>query len=216
MVIRDFKEAQKVTWFYAYKEGHNEVRPKGDFYPTSPQAMNGLLSKEKFGKTILEPCCGNGAISKILEGLEHPLMQFDGEKETQIGVWKHEVISRDLYDWGYGEPGKDFLEEPIIDVDAMITNPPFKLGVEFTLRGLECTKAKKGKVAMFNRLAWLEGVARGKMFQATPLARVWVFSRRLPRFHRFDHEGKTTTSLIAFAWYVFDWTHNGPPLLGWI
>ena len=198
MVVRNFKEAQKVTGFYAYKEGQGEGRPKGDFYPTAPQAVYGLLSKEKFSGTILEPCCGNGAISKILEESEY------------------KVISRDLYDWGYGEPGKDFLTEPIIDVDAMVTNPPFKLSVQFTLQGLECTKARKGKVAMFNRLAWLEGVARGKMFQATPLARVWVFSKRLPRLHRFDHEGKITTSLIAFAWYVFDWTHNGPPVLGWI
>ena len=84
------------------------------------------------------------------------------------------------------------------------------------LKALECTKAFKGKVAILNRIAWLESAKRKKLFEENPFARVWIFSKRLPRFNRFDFTGKSSTSLIGFAWYVFDWTHEGPPILGWI
>src|SRR5271170_4493549 len=91
-VLRDYKDAHRIVGFHQGGE-----RPKGEFYATCPRATIELLEKEKFGQTVLEPCCGNGAISKIL--------QDNG----------YTVISRDLYDWGYGETGKDFLVEPIVE-----------------------------------------------------------------------------------------------------
>ena len=191
-MLKNFKDAQRAVGFYGGE------RIKGDFYSTPPIAVEGLLSNESFGETILEPCCGNGSISEYLIGRGY------------------KVISRDLYDWQYGETGKDFLKEPVIDCDAIITNPPFKLSVEFTIKALECTKAKSGKVAMLNRIQWLEGIKRKKLFENHPLSRVLIFSKRLPRFNIFGYEGKTTTSLIGFAWFVFDWNYVGEPKLGWI
>lgn len=193
MVVKNFKEAQKVTGFYQGGE-----RPKGDFYATPEPAILALLSNESFGEHVLEPCCGNGAISRVL--IEH----------------KHNVISRDLHDWGYGETGRDFLADDITPVDAVITNPPFNLSLEFTLKALDCTKDKMGKVAMLNRVQWLEGVKRRKLFESTPLSKVWVFSKRIPRMHRFDFVGKPGTSLLCFAWFVFDWKHQGEPRIGWL
>lgn len=192
-MIKNFKEAQKIVGFYDGGE-----KPKGDFYATPKEAVFPLLEKEQFGNLILEPCCGNGAIAKIL---------------VEKGF---SVISRDLYDWGYGEINKDFLLEPIIDVDAVITNPPFSLSLEFTYKALECTKNKKGKVAILNRLQWLESAKRKKLFESQPLSKVWVFSKRIPRFNRFDFTGKSCSSLIAFAWFIFDWNYIGEPRIGWI
>lgn len=191
-MIKDFKEAQKVVGF------HSGERPKGDFYATPKEAVTPLLDREKFGNSVLEPCCGNGAISKILE------------------QYKYKVISKDLYDWGYGETGKDFLKEPIIDVDAIVTNPPFKLSVEFTERALKCTNLNQGKVAILNRIQWLEGIKRNKLFKNNPLAKVLVFSRRIPRFNRFDFVGKQGTSLLCFAWFIFDWKWKENPIIDWI
>lgn len=74
----------------------------------------------------------------------------------------------------------------------------------------------RGKVAILNRLQWLEGQKRRKLFENTPLSRVLVFSGRIPRMHRFGYTGKTTTSLLAFAWYIWDWTHRGSPTIEWI
>lgn len=191
-MLKNSKEAQKAVGFYKGGE-----RPKGDFYATPPVAVTKLLNHEQFGTLVLEPCCGNGAIAEILSH-------------------DHTVIARDLYDWGYGETGKDFLTEPITDVDAVITNPPFKLSLEFTRRALECTEKRKGKVAMLNRIQWLESERRRKLFESTPLRKVLVFSKRIPRMHRFDFTGKPGTSLLCFGWFVFDWTYEGKPVLEWI
>ena len=55
------------------------------------------------------------------------------------------------------------------------------------------------------------------MFESTPLARVWVFSRRLSL-----NRGGTGPAypgaggMIAFAWYVWERGHSGPPTLGWL
>ena len=191
-MLKNKKEAQKAVGFYAGGE-----RPKGDFYATPSVAINALLDKEIFGNLVMEPCCGNGAISSIL---------------IERGF---KVISKDLYDWGYGETGKDFLQEPIMHVDAVITNPPFNLAVPFTERALECTKDKKGKVAILNRLQWLEGIKRRKLFKESPLSKVVVFSKRIPRMHRFDFTGKPGTSLLCFAWFIFDWEYQGDTTLDW-
>lgn len=191
MTLKDFREAQKAVGF---TQGE---RPKGDFYATPEIAITTLLANEQFGETVMEPCCGNGAVSKVLEGAGY------------------KVISRDLNDWGYGETGRDFLQDSIEPVDAIVTNPPFGLSMQFTRRSLECTQERQGKVAILNRIQWLEGQRRKQVFCSSPLATVWIFSKRLPRFHRFDFTGKPGTSLLGFAWYVFDWKHQGEPRLKW-
>ena len=78
---------------------------KNDFVKTPPEITEALLKYEKFEGNILEPCCGDGAISEILK--KH----------------QYEVISSDKFDYGYGNR-KD-LFEILDDYDNVITNPPF-------------------------------------------------------------------------------------------
>jgi len=109
----------------------------------------------------------------------------------------------------------------MIDVDGVITNPPFNLATEFTLKALECTKEKRGQVAILNHIQWLEGIKRKKLFESNlphkpGLRKVWVFSKRIPRMHRFDFEGKPGTSLICFAWFIFDWKWQRYSTLEWL
>ena len=78
----------------------------------------------------------------------------------------------------------------------IITNPLFKHAEAFVTKALELAE-DGGKVAILCRLAWLEGMGRKqRLFDVTPPARVWVFSRRL-----FMSRG----GLITFAWYVWFW-----------
>jgi hypothetical protein len=176
----------------------NRERPKGDFYATPEIAIRRLLDVEAFGKRVLEPCCGNGAISSVL---------------TRCGF---DVESRDLYDWGYGRQGIDFLEPAtnFEQFDAVITNPPFRLFQQFAERALE--HASEGKVALLGRIQALEGAKRRSLFTKGKLSRVWVFSKRLPRMHRFDYVGKGATSMVAFAWFVWDAQKTGEPTLAWL
>jgi hypothetical protein len=77
---------------------------KYDFVRTPKIITESLLKYEKFDGSILEPCCGDGAISKVLE--------------TQ-----YNVISSDKYSYGYGKE-KDLFELSE-QYDNIITNPPF-------------------------------------------------------------------------------------------
>lgn len=86
-----------------------------DYYPTPPEATRALLPLiEHWPKKIWEPCCGDGAISKILEGLG----------------WY--VFSTDLVDHGYGHTYNDFFDYDVPpSPQAIITNPPFGRADEF-------------------------------------------------------------------------------------
>lgn len=166
-----------------------------DFHETPECAPRALLSREQFDASIWEPACGLGAISRVLESAGH------------------EVISTDLIDRGYGQGGIDFLLEWQPRAPTIITNPPFKLAAPFALNAVGLTT---GKVALLCRLGWLEGKERARLFAETPLARVWVFSRRLPMMHRYGYDGPKSTSTIAHAWFVWDHAHTGAPTLGWL
>lgn len=173
--------------------GTSKGRPENDFYPTPPEATLALLAREKFTGTIWEPACGDGAISRVL---------------LEAG---YNVYSSDLIDRGYGTAPHDFLHSKI-NADNIVTNPPFVLAQEFVEKALASTN---GKVAMLCKLAFLEGQKRKAFFENTPLARVHVFSKRV-NFYREGERGKLGTSMIAFAWYVWEHGHEGPPTLGWL
>jgi len=170
-------------------------RERDDFYPTPPRATLALLDAVPFTGSVWEPACGDGAISKVLESRGF------------------EVISSDLIDRGYGIGGRDFLLDYQTMADNIITNPPFKHAQQFVEHAL---RRSRRKVAMLCRLAWLEGKERGRMFKTTPLEQVLVFSGRVTMVRNGDAALVGGGSMTAFAWFVWDHEHAGPPTLGWL
>jgi hypothetical protein len=169
-------------------------RQRDDFYPTPPEGTRALLQVERFEGPIWEPACGNGAISRVL---------------IEAG---YTVTSSDLIDRGYGEPRVDFLLEWRPRAPNVVTNPPFNQVAGFIRQAL---RLSTGKVALLLRVQCLEGIERCRIYQSSPLARVWVFSRRL----QIWRNGEATSSgsgMMAFAWFVWDRAHHGNPSLGWL
>jgi hypothetical protein len=78
---------------------------KNDFVRTPKYVTDALLEREEFAGNILEPCCGDGAISKVLISRGYP------------------VESSDKDDYGYG--CKKDLFSISSKYDNVITNPPF-------------------------------------------------------------------------------------------
>ena len=171
----------------------DKPRSKQDFYRTPAWATEALLDVETFEGSISEPACGDGAISRLLE--------------QRYGTCA--VTSKDVEDWGYGER-QDFLTDDTI-YDNIVTNPPYCLAKEFVQHGLACARSK---VALLLKLNFLEGQERAKWLPHTPLATVYVFSRRLS----FDRSGETGLGkgLLAYAWFVWDKTHKGSPQIKWL
>lgn len=164
-------------------------REVDDFYPTHPAATRALLAVERFAGPIWEPACGEGDMARVLLAAGY------------------EVVSTDLIDRGYGEGGRDFLCEWQGIAPNIVTNPPFREAQMFVDRALMLTT---GKVAMFLRLAFLEGVERGRWFPGTPLARVWIMSRRVPMQRGRLAQTGDGHGVIAFAWFVWEHGHTGP------
>lgn len=168
------------------------MRQKDDFYPTPPEAVEALLSVEKFIGDIWEPACGDGAISKVLER-------------------EHNVVSSDLNDYGFGESGVDFLMEQELQAQSIVTNPPYKNATDFVRHAIRLGAKKH---CWLLRLAFLEGKARNEnIFSKTKPARVWVFSKRLTIW-RGDEE-KSGSGTTAYAWFVWEGVSNTTEL-GWI
>jgi len=148
-----------------------------------------LLAAESLPATIWEPAVGYGAIAKILASAGH------------------KVIGTDVVDYGEGYSTRDFLnDESSPDVEAIVTNPPFKHAMDFVLLGLE----RCPRVIMLLRLAFLESERRRPILDNGMLARVHVFRNRLPMMHRDGWTGNKVSNPTAFAWFVWDRAHNGP------
>jgi hypothetical protein len=167
-----------------------------DFYETPVEAVDRFLAKwTPPSKEIWEPSCGAGAISNRL--IQHG----------------YRVTSTDLVDRGYGESGVDFFAQTEMRAPVIITNPPYNISTQYVAHA--CSIAPVS--AFLLRLAWLEGRKRRKqVFERFNLSKVFVFSKRIPRMHKPGYEGEKFTSTIPFAWFVFDFAHNGRPEIEWI
>lgn len=169
-------------------------RPEADYYPTPPAAVAALLHRQAFGsKEIWEPACGDGAISRVLEHAGYT------------------VYSSDLFDRGYGEAGKNFLETMARPCDTIITNPPFSLAEQFLVHALNIGVVH---IALLLKLTFLEGQARSKVLERSPLETVWVFRKRLTMTR--GGENMTSGGMIAFAWFVWRAGYSGAPAIGWL
>ncbi len=179
-------------------------RVEDDFYATDPKSTKALLDNVKFeGNSFLEPCCGQGHISKLIE-------EYYPDAE---------VISQDLIDRGYGSTGIDFLTYDFDrKFDNVITNPPFKLAQQFIEKSLDLLN-DNGKVAMFLKVQFLEGTGRKEFFEKSPLKYVYVFrARQSPWMNGspVDEKGKKWSSTMCFAWFIFEKGYEGEPIIRWL
>lgn len=166
-----------------------------DVYETPREAIEALLRVEDLPKMIWEPACGPGAIVGVLRERGHL------------------VFASDLVDYKCpdAQAGVDFLMEmPRPNVQAIVTNPPYRLAPAFVRHALDMAVPK---VCMLLRLAFLEGLNRTPILDNGKLARVHVFRNRLPMMHRRNWRGPQATSSIAFAWFVWEAAHNDAPRL---
>lgn len=179
-------------------------RAAEDWYREPPWLVDALLDVEHFDGAVLDPACGGGTIPSCC-------------LSRGIPAYGADIVDR-------GWEVADFFDQSQ-PWDNIITNPPFNRAQEFVEHALSLARRK---VAIVQRLAFLEGQKRRRLFETTPLARVWVSSRRacMPPGAGWgdgqrDQWGALRTQegrggAIAYAWFVWDKAHQGPPSLGWL
>ncbi len=189
--MEERKQAQSLSIVGSSR--NNGDREENDFYPTPAYAVEELLKREKFVGNIWECACGEGDISEVFK------------------AHGFEVYSSDLIDRGYCEQ-LDFLQSDLI-VDNIVTNPPYKLALDFVLKAKQQSKRK---IAMFLKTVWLESEARYDMFQDTefPLKTVYQFSKRVSLYK--NGVKMKNSGMIAYAWYVWDKDYKGKPTIEWM
>ena len=202
MTTKDWTGNSKAIFSCHGASNHSETeRQKEDYYATPPMATELLCKLERFSADILEPCCGEGHISKILE------------------KYGYNVESFDLIDRGFGEGGVDFLQyNEVVDKD-IITNPPYALAAEFVEHAMDIVK-EGHKVAMFLKLTFLEGQGRRGLFKKYPPKTIWVSVSRLGCAKngefKIDKNGNLKAdSAVAYCWYIWEKGFKGNPEIKW-
>lgn len=158
-----------------------------DFYETNEFAVKALLRDVEIGGTVLEPCNGAGAITRVLireAGLSVDTNDVDTAREadTHMDATRPEAwqFFADSYDW-------------------IVTNPPFSSAFEIVSQAYAAARVG---VAALLRLSWLEPVrsednrARCEWLVSHPPTDLLV----LPRYS-FTGNGKTDS--VTCAWFVW-------------
>lgn len=169
------------------REPHDSL----DDFPTPPWATRALINHletvlewpQFHGMTVREPSANRGHMVR-------PLSERFASVEAS-----------DIFDYGVGFPVQDYLFGPLPSpVDWTITNPPFRLGLQFLERAL--ASSTKG-VAIFVRSAFLEGAARYyTLYKPRRPRLVLQFVERV-----VIHKGKLSPkgrSATAYSWMIWD------------
>ena len=180
-------------------------RAENDYYATDPKSTEALLDVEKFSGTFLEPCIGGGHIAEVIKRY-YP---------------NNIVYGCDLVDRGYPSTLQcDFLTYDFLGakVDSIITNPPYSLAQEFLEKGMSLLN-DNGKLAMFLKIQFLEGVKRRDMFKKYPPKYIYVFTKRQNPWRNgssVDEKGKPWSSTMCFAWFLWEKGFKGEPVIRWL
>lgn len=171
-----------------------------EFYPTPPEATRALLSVESFDGSIWEPACGEGHISKVL---------------TAAG---YDVVSTDLVAYGFGESGRDFLDERTALAKHIVTNPPYGRGLAdaFAKHALDLTAASGGSVAMLLNVTGLCHPLRHEFYVRRAPAVVYALDECTCWPYGDPTRATTAIGKQRYCWLVWKPDHSGPTVLRWL
>jgi len=171
------------------------VRRVDDAYMTPPSCVHAIWPKLAPFDTCLDPCAGEGAILKTLQGLALSPVYY--------GFEINESRAKACADIGIGCRHVDALETNWTSIpgtgiaDLIITNPPYTLAMEFLEKAL-ASNAKQ--VCFLLRLNFL-GSQRRAQFWKTHSCDVYV----LPKRPSFTGKG---TDACEYAFFLFDLAHK--------
>jgi hypothetical protein len=164
-------------------------RVASDWYVEPASTVHAIADAEMLmpGTLCWDPSCGAGNIPKTL---------------IERGI---ECVGTDIADRGYGLVTDFFASEGTAEI--IISNPPYGVIESYLKRAL---RLANDRVILLARLALLEGIKRQAMFKSTPLARVWVSSRRIS-MPPGGTDIKARGGAIPYAWFVWEHGHVGRP-----
>ena len=179
---------------YANRKPVSE-RPESDFYPTPGFLTEALLKSAEFtgiigtlkrsyykstGKPcILEPACGDGAVTKVLQ--------------KHLGFC--DIINHDIR-----TDGVDFLTyTPEKEIDIVITNPPFSLFDEFVKKAKETAPV----VIFIGKVNFFGAYNRHRDGVWDNLRDVMIFNRQVDYRTESRDDGKFYCGNLVTGWFIW-------------
>lgn len=186
----------------AFRNGP-EIHPNRaayEFYPTPPEATRALLSVESFDRDIWEPACGQGHIAKEFESAGHT------------------VVSTDLVDYGFGQSGRDFLQEQVPLAKHIVTNPPYGRGLAdaFTRHALKLTAKTGGSLALLMNLAGLCHPIRHDFYVSRPPAVIYALDECTCWPYGDPARASRSIAHQRYCWMVWKPSHRGDTRFRWL
>lgn len=157
--------------------------------------MHTLLALETFGGRILEPACGRGAISRMLEAAGYDVVLSD---LIDYGTHDRHGVCQNVQDFLTSEPGEG--------CDDIVTNPPYGSVLNaFVAHALRVHRpAKMALLLNLNFFCGFDDPDRNFAMDENKPARVYIFTRRLPMMHRDGWDGNEANSRMNTAWFVWE------------
>lgn len=174
-------------------------REQRDYYATEPRAVRLLMEQLNLPKdfTIWECACGEGHLSEELHRLGYDVYSSDIINRG----YRNQNAEIDFLNFdGFFDITEDGVGDD--DIQAIITNPPYKYTTEFILKALKLVSVG-GIVAMLLNLNYLSGKGRyAQIFSKYPPSKVYVFTGRVSCAKNGDFE-HNSGSAINYAWFVW-------------
>jgi predicted RNA methylase len=180
-----------------------DLATNANAWETPQWAINAILDKEIMTHKVIDPCCGRGVLSDAAAALGH------------------HVIASDLYNWGYGNIGHDFLNKDYphnkeIKGATILMNPPFEQTIEFIEKAL---KFGARKIIVFEKYTLMESVGRRSFFEQHPPNRIYTCGNRASCRRQdipLDVWEKMESTTTAHAWFIWEQGHPTGTLNGHI
>jgi len=181
------------------RDAHVFERADEEWYQEPMDCTTALLSVEKFGSEIWDPCCGGGNVLRAI---------IDAQC-TAIG---NDLIDRPGRPDCMFDAGRDFFQTPSNRFEALdiVCNPPFgggKLAEAFIRHALS---APIFKLAVFVDVRFLGSARRAEgLWREHPPSRIHMIYPRpsCPPGDYIAGGGKVGGGTADFAWITYDRTH---------
>lgn len=176
---------------------HAWERDENDWYVEPERVTTQLLQRETIVGSIYDPCCGQGNIINacILEG------RYD--------VAGADLVQRTQASWFIGTRDYRDMTHVQVQVDNIITNPPFSL---LPLVVEKACREARNKVCIFAEARFLFGEKRAKELHAVyrPV-RVYIITPRpsCPPGAALQAGAEPVGGRQDYVWLVYDARANG-------
>lgn len=182
------KKTRRASMGKNFSKNNMGQRKERDFYETPYSLTRELLKREKLFGTILEPACGEGAITKVL---------------SEFG-----------YNFDKSDIENNFLKQSK-HYDTIITNPPFTIANEFILKASELSSVFYFLLPLnylHGKKRYNEIFKNNKL----NLEKVFIMTRTPMLGNELREDGKFKTGMQLYAWYKFNKNFIGNPTIEWI